>query len=125
MLAEPGAPQADPGAAGFDPLPAVADPGADPGEAAVEKLLEDAQIELSSVISDIFGVSGRETLGALIAGQRNPKVLARMARGTMRSKIAVLEEVLTSHFEDHHGFIAQAMLEHIDALTAQIADRAD
>jgi transposase len=85
-----------------------------------EKLLEDAQIKLSSVISDIFGVSGREMLGALIAGQRNPKVLARMARGTMRSKIAVLEEALTGHFEDHHGFLAQAMLEHIDALTAQI-----
>jgi transposase len=86
-----------------------------------EKLLEDAQIKLSSVISDIFGVSGREMLGALIAGQRNPKVLARMARGSMRSKIAVLEEALTGHFEDHHGFLAQAMLAHIDALSAQIA----
>lgn len=86
----------------------------------VEKLLEDAQIKLSSVISDIFGVSGREMLGALVAGQRDPKVLAAMARGAMRSKIAVLEEALTGHFEDHHGFLAQAMLEHIDALTAQV-----
>jgi transposase len=86
----------------------------------VEKLLEDAQIKLSSVISDIFGVSGRQMLDALIAGQRNPKVLARMARGTMRSKIAVLEEALTGHFDDHHGFLARTMLEHIDALTARI-----
>ncbi len=86
----------------------------------VEKLLEDAQIKLSSVISDVFGVSGREMLAALIAGQRSPKVLAQMARGTMRSKVAVLEEALTGHFEDHHGFLAQEMLDHVDALTAQI-----
>src|SRR3712207_2728845 len=85
-----------------------------------EKLLEDAQVKLSSVISDIFGVSGRQMLGALIAGQRDPKVLAAMARGTMRSKIAVLEEALTGHFADHHGFLAQVMLQRIDALTAQI-----
>ena len=86
----------------------------------VEKLLEDAQIKLSSVIADIFGVSGRQMLEALIAGQRNPRVLAQMARGTMRTKTAVLEEALTGHFEDHHGFLLQAMLDHIDALTAQI-----
>jgi transposase len=86
----------------------------------VEKLLEDAQIKLSSVISNIFGVSGREMLAALIAGQRNPRTLAQMARGSMRSKTAVLEEALTGHFEDHHGFLLQAMLDHVDALTAQI-----
>lgn len=86
----------------------------------VEKLLEDAQIKLSSVISDVFGVSGREMLAALIAGQRSPRVLAQMARGTMRSKTAVLEEALTGHFEDHHGFLLQAMLDHVDALTTQI-----
>jgi transposase len=86
----------------------------------VEKLLEDAQIKLSSVISDVFGVSGREMLAAMIAGQRSPKVLAQMARGTMRSKTALLEEALTGHFEDHHGFLLQAMLDHVDALTAQI-----
>jgi transposase len=86
----------------------------------LEKLLEDAQIKLSSVISDVFGVSGRQMLAAMIAGQRSPKVLAQMARGSMRSKTAVLEEALTGHFEDHHGFLLQAMLEHVDALTAQI-----
>jgi len=88
----------------------------------VEKLLEDAQIKLSSVISDIFGVSGRQMLAALIAGQRDPKVLARMARGAMRSKTPVLEEALTGHFEDHHGFLLQTMLTHVDALTTQIDD---
>ena len=56
--------------------------------------LEDAQIKLSSVISDIFGVSGRAMIEAMIGGQRNPKTLAQMARGTMRGKIGVLEEAL-------------------------------
>ena len=86
----------------------------------VEKLLEDTQIKLSSVISDVFGVSGREMLAALIAGHRSPTILAQMARGSMRSKIAVLEEALTGHFEDHHGFLLQAMLDHVDALSTQI-----
>jgi transposase len=85
-----------------------------------EKLLEDAQIKLSSVISDIFGVSGREMLTALIAGQRDPQALARLARGSMRAKTAALAEALTGHFEDHHAFLAQTMLERIDALSAQI-----
>ncbi|MGH3611326.1 MAG: hypothetical protein ACRDRK_01630 [Pseudonocardia sp.] len=74
----------------------------------VEKLLEDTQIKLSSVISDIFGMSGREMLAALVAGRHSPKVLAQMARGRMRSKTAVLEEALTGHFEDHHGFLLRA-----------------
>ena len=86
----------------------------------VEQLLEDAQIKLSSVISDIFGVSGRQMLQALIAGQRNPKALAQLARASMRSKIAVLEEALTGHFDDHHGFLCQLMLERIDAATTKI-----
>jgi transposase len=86
----------------------------------VEKLLEDSQIKLSAVISDIFGVSGRAMLEALVSGQRNPKALAAMARGTMRAKTAVLEEALTGHFEDHHGFLLRAMLAHIDSLSTQI-----
>jgi transposase len=53
----------------------------------VEKLLEDAQIKLSVVASDIFGVSGREMMAALIAGQTRPKALAQLARGRMRAKI--------------------------------------
>jgi transposase len=85
-----------------------------------EKLLEDAQIKLSSVISDIFGVSGRDMLEALIAGQRDPYVLARMARGSMRGKISVLQEALTGHFRDHHGYLLAMMLARVDALTAQI-----
>jgi transposase len=86
----------------------------------VEKLLEDTQIKLSTVISDIFGASGRDMLEALIAGQRDPYVLARMARGCMRKKISVLQEALTGHFRDHHGYLLRMMIDRVDALTAQI-----
>jgi len=87
----------------------------------VEKILEDAQIKLSSVITDIFGVSGRAMIEALIAGQRDPRVLAQMARSSMRAKIGVLTEALTGHFDGHHAFICQMMLERIDDLTARIS----
>lgn len=86
----------------------------------LEKVLEDAQIKLSSVITDIHGVSGREMIEALIAGQRDAKVLAQLARGSMRGKINVLEEALTGHFTDHHALICRMMLDTIDALTAQV-----
>jgi transposase len=87
----------------------------------VEKLLEDAQIKLSVVASDIFGVSGREMLAALVGGQTNPKVLAALARGRLRGKLGVLEEAFTGHFTDHHGFLLGTMLARIDALDADIA----
>jgi transposase len=75
---------------------------------------------LSSVISDIFGASGRDMLEALIAGQRDPHVLARLARGSMRGKISVLQEALTGQFRDHHGYLLRMMLDRVDALTAQV-----
>jgi transposase len=62
-----------------------------------DKLLQDACIKLSAVVTDIFGVCGRDMLAALAAGERNPKVLAQLARRSMRSKIAVLEEAFTGH----------------------------
>jgi transposase len=87
-----------------------------------EKLLEDAHLKLSSMISDIHGVSGRAMLRAIIAGERSAKVLAEMARGVMRRKIARLEEALDcSFFTAEHGFILQMMLDNIDHYTAQIA----
>jgi len=63
-----------------------------------EKLLEDTQVKLSSVISDIFGKSGRDMLEALIAGQRDPRVMAELARGSMRGKKGVLQEVADSYY---------------------------
>jgi transposase len=86
----------------------------------LEKLLEDAQVKLSSVVSDIFGVSGRLMLSAMIAGERDPRVLAEMAKGSMRRKIPILIEALSGHFEDHHAFLATTMLARIDDLGFQI-----
>jgi transposase len=87
----------------------------------VEKLLEDAQIKLSVVVSDIFGVSGRDMLAALAAGERNPRALAQLARRTMRRKITVLEEAFTGYFTDHHAFLLERMLARVDAITSDIA----
>jgi len=88
----------------------------------VEKLLEDAQIKLSVVASDIFGVSGREMMAALIAGERNPQVLAQMARSRMRVKIPQLQEAFVGYFTDHHRFLLTKMLARIDQASADIAD---
>ena len=87
----------------------------------VEKLLEDACIKLSVVASDIFGVSGRAMMAALIAGERDPKVLAELARARMRAKIDRLEEAFAGHFDEHHRFLLQRMLARIDAIDADIA----
>jgi transposase len=87
----------------------------------VEKLLEDACIKLSVVASDIFGVSGQDMMNALIAGERDPKVLAQLARSRMRTKISQLEEAFTGHFTDHHAFLLQRMLARIDAINTDIA----
>jgi transposase len=87
----------------------------------VEKLLEDGHLKLSSVISDIHGVSGRDMLTAIAAGQRDPKALAQLARGTMRGKIRRLEEALDcSFFTDQHAGVLAMMLATIDHYTAQI-----
>jgi transposase len=87
-----------------------------------EKLLEDAHLKLSSVISDVHGVSGRAMLEAVIAGERNPKVLAGLARGVMRRKLALLEEALDcSFFTPGHAFVLRMMLGNIDHYSAQIA----
>ncbi len=87
----------------------------------VEKLLEDALIKLSVVVSDPFGVSGRAMMAALIAGERDPAVLAELARGSMRNKTARLIEALTGRFTDHHAFLLTQMLARVDAVDADIA----
>jgi transposase len=88
----------------------------------VEKLLEDAQIKLSVVASDIFGVSGRAMLAALISGERDPKALAQLARTRLRAKRSLLEEAFTGHFSDHHAFLLARMLSRIDQASADIAE---
>jgi transposase len=86
----------------------------------VEKLLEDAQIKITSVVSDVFGVSGRAILHALIDGQRDPAVLAQLAVGRLRPKTAQLTEALQGFFTDHHATILAMMLDNIDRLSTQI-----
>lgn len=87
----------------------------------LEKLLEDALIKLSSVATNIMGVSGRLMLQALIAGERDPQVLADLAKGRMRVKRAALVDALTGRFDSHHAELAQLLLFQIDGLSAQIA----
>jgi transposase len=87
----------------------------------VEKLLEDGHLKLSSVISDIHGVSGRDMLNALAAGQRDPGALAQLARGTMRGKIRRLEQALDcSFFTGEHAAVLAMMLAVIDHYSTQI-----
>jgi transposase len=91
----------------------------------VDKLLEDACLKLSVVASDVFGVSGRAMLAALIAGERDPRALAELARSRMRIKIPRLEEAFAGlplgTFDDHHRFLLARMLARIDAVDADIA----
>jgi transposase len=88
----------------------------------VEKLLEDACIKLSVVVSDLFGVSGRAMMNQLIAGQRDAVVLAQLAKARMRTKIPVLQEALTGRFSDHHAWLLARMLRRIDGLNADVAE---
>ncbi|MFE4631501.1 IS110 family RNA-guided transposase [Streptomyces mirabilis] len=87
----------------------------------VEKLLEDAQIKVTAVATDIFGPSGRDMLAALIAGERDPKVLAQYARRRLRAKLAELEEAFTGHFTGHHALLLARMFGRIDAINTDIA----
>jgi transposase len=86
----------------------------------VEKLLEDSLVKVSSVLTDIHGVSGRAMLEALISGQRNPRLLAELAKGWARVRLAALAEALDGRFTDHHARLARMLLDQIDELTARI-----
>ena len=88
----------------------------------IEKLLEDALIKISSVLTDIHGVSGRTMIEALIAGRRSPKALAELARGRARARSAALEEALDGRFTDHHARLARLLLGQLDELTARIEE---
>ncbi len=87
----------------------------------LEKELEDACIKLSAVVSDINGVSARLMLQALIDHERDPKVLAELARGRMRSKVEQLAEALEGRFNDHHRFMVSFRLSRIDQTSSDIA----
>lgn len=86
----------------------------------LEKLLENTGTKLSAVASDIMGVSGRAVLEALICGERDPQILADLAKRKLRNKIPELTEALTGHFREHHAFLARLYLDQYDHLTVMI-----
>lgn len=86
----------------------------------LEKFLESSGIKLSASVSDLMGVSSRAMLDALINGERNPDVLAELAKGTMRRRIPELVEALTGRFTEHHAFICRMHLDRIDSVTVWV-----
>jgi transposase len=86
----------------------------------IEKTLEDAGIKLDVVASDILSVSGRLMLKALVAGERDAKVLAELAKGRMRKKIPQLQEALRGRFKDHHALMIGMALDHAEYLDQAI-----
>jgi len=87
----------------------------------LEKVLQDAGVKLTSVASRVWSASAREMIEALIAGERDPALLAQLAKGTMRAKIARLEEALASSFGAHHAIVCRQIIDHIDFLDQVIA----
>jgi transposase len=87
----------------------------------IHKILEDANIKLGSVISDILGESGRSMLQAMVEGEIDPTRLASMARGRMKSKEPELREALLGRLRDHHRFMLRTMMDHLQFLESQIA----
>jgi transposase len=89
----------------------------------VEKLLESAALKLSSVLSDMHGVTGRDIMRALIAGERDVRVLAQLARGRARRKLTDLAQALegAEFFTGHHAALLAAMLDRIEQMDARIA----
>ena len=86
----------------------------------VEKTLQDAGIKLSSVASEVLGVSARRMLDALISGTHDPDVLAELAKGALRKKIPALREALQGRFTGHHALLVSQMLAQIDFLDETI-----
>jgi transposase len=87
----------------------------------LEKELEDACIKLSAVVSDLQGVSARAMLQALVNSERDPKLIAELARGRMRPKVEQLSEALAGRFNDHHRFMVSFRLARVDQTSADIA----
>jgi transposase len=86
----------------------------------IQKFLEQANLKLSSVASDVLGVSGRRMLEAIIAGQDHPEQLAQLARGRLRSKTASLAQALSGRVRDHHRFLLAEYLDEWEALGQRI-----
>jgi transposase len=90
----------------------------------LQKTLEDANVKLTSVASDVLGVTGRLIIDALCAGERDPEHLAEMAQRRLRAKIGDLRQAVPGRFNDHHARMVKELLAHIDYLQAAV-DRLD
>jgi transposase len=88
----------------------------------LELMLEDASIKLSSVASSLTTVSARAMLTALIAGERDGRALAQLAKGKMRGKIPALTEALIGHFDEHHARLARAILDRLERVESALAE---
>jgi transposase len=86
----------------------------------LQKVLEQANIKLASVATDVMGVSGRQMLEALVGGESDARVMAELAKGRLRNKMPELEKALTGVVRDHHRFILAQHLAHIDFLDEQL-----
>jgi transposase len=86
----------------------------------IHKTLEDANVKLGSVATDILGVSGRAMIRGLIEGQDDPAQLAELARGRLREKRPQLREALRGHLSDHHRFMLRQLMDHLTYLDQQI-----
>jgi transposase len=88
----------------------------------IHKVLEDANIKLGAVASDVLGKSGRAMLRALIRGEHDPATLAGLAEGRLRAKIPELKLALEGHFSDHHRFLVGHLLVHLDELERHVEE---
>lgn len=88
----------------------------------LQKILEDANIKLSSVVSDVFGVSGTAIINALIAGEKNPVVLASLAKGSLKKKLPQLQAALRGHITAHHQFMLRTIQKSLVNIEGVIAD---
>jgi len=86
----------------------------------LDKILQDAGVKLSSVASDVLGKSGRDMLTALVAGSRDPAMLAELARGQLRRKLPQLQAALNGRFGSHHGLLVGEVLSLLDYLDESI-----
>ena len=87
----------------------------------IQKVLEGGNVKLSSVASDVVGVSGRAMLEAMVAGEEDPKALAALAKGKLRDKRDALEEALRGLMGSHQRLMLQSQLRHLDFLDQEIA----
>jgi transposase len=92
----------------------------------IQKVLEDANIKLGSVATDVLGVSGRDMLRALVAGEQDAKKLAELARGRLRAKIPALRLALQGRVTEHHRFLLRLLLDeltHLEGLIGRLTAR--